>query len=232
MKKTFTLIELLVVIAIIAILAGMLLPALNSARARARDVSCKNNSKSLVTGALMYADDYEGYTFPSNGHVTLCWHKAYLAYNVCSDTEALFYNIASYPSTAKLYKIFECPFNKIPFKDRACKFGSSYAISGTLAPVIGQSYCRYSNSIPALKVNGFTNPSIVYFIGEAISWCQLSVSSSITKANLIEDHNKEKSNMAYVDGHVGTVPYKDFVENMNGNYKYIPWSDKHDPASN
>lgn len=56
MKKHFTLIELLIVIAIIAILAALLLPALNSARDKARDLTCVNNLKQIGTYMVMYVD--------------------------------------------------------------------------------------------------------------------------------------------------------------------------------
>ena len=88
-KKTFTLIELLVVIAIIAILAAILLPALQQARERAMSSKCISNLKNCGTIAAMYTDSHKDY-WPSSGDMTTsnrgnrAWYGELAAANLIS----------------------------------------------------------------------------------------------------------------------------------------------------
>ena len=108
MKKrdgNFTLIELLVVVAIIAILAGLLLPALNNARDMARQTQCLGQMKSMTTAALIYCDNYDGWLMPVkegplNSRVDAMWSAnrafldiAHIKYSVDEPTYSHIWNV-------------------------------------------------------------------------------------------------------------------------------------------
>jgi prepilin-type N-terminal cleavage/methylation domain-containing protein/prepilin-type processing-associated H-X9-DG protein len=78
--QAFTLIELLVVIAIIAILAGMLLPALACAKESARRIACTSNLRNVGLSLQMYADDHEGKYPPRGGALVERWPEALRTY--------------------------------------------------------------------------------------------------------------------------------------------------------
>lgn len=111
----FTLIELLVVIAVIAILAGMLLPALAKAKTKAQGIQCMGNGRQLILAWLMYPDDNEG-KVPDNmtGRANESWVKGWLDFdpnnsdNISVDT-LLSGQLGPY---TKNHSIYKCPADR------------------------------------------------------------------------------------------------------------------------
>ena len=229
-KKHFTLIELLVVIAIIAILAAILLPALNSARERGRSASCINNLKQLSGALSLYNsdnDDYNPYSvFDFSGAgFRWAWNTAIMSYAGVS-------SVTPYRGNPNPYsvEVYICPTQIVEDRISLTGYYCSYAPNGRTpgtgsAPVPNPRVFGYAVSggqnNPPIKAGSLQKPSVCMTLTEAMNhkgdgvrkidvhsiamwnWESSVNSVEAMKTFRLDARHNNSMNMAYMDGHVG-----------------------------
>jgi prepilin-type N-terminal cleavage/methylation domain-containing protein len=196
-RQGFTLIELLVVISIIAILAGMLLPAINMVREGARKANCGNNQRQIVLGMNVYANDNDQawpvlYVTAASGAASNTAPTAAQAHFTAAGSFEFLANVTGGDLTNK---IFACPSNPIikpPTTAAAVAYGSTVATTWTdfTTNTTNASAYAYDWAVPSNAT--------------AIRVVTADRPKSGATANDVTTH-KSVAMAAFGDGHVGNI---------------------------
>ncbi len=209
----FTLIELLVVIAIIAILASMLLPALNKARDKAIEISCVNKQKQISNGFALYSGDYDDIAAPPHIKTDAGFNTPYWCEKIAPYLEDKTFDYAYSPDETK--DIWTCPAINKSVVVNWNGYGSTYMMNQSLNSGGTKHWHGNTPHNHGMKLNMIKWPSNVIRVAPSgikvaatntlISADRMAFNTSMVVNSGMGFWHNDRAPTSFVDGHVESI---------------------------